>query len=494
MSASRHSWLIHLLRSRAPEELSRLLPRFTGPERELLERALRCTDPVVFAEQVLGIEPWVRQAEILRAVPQHPRIAVRSGHKVSKSNSAAILALWWVSTKRDSRVVITAPTGRQVRSILWRELTKVYQRARRPIGGRLSASPEQGLKFPDGREIVGFSTDEPERIAGWSGPSMLFIIDEASGVNESIFDAIEGNRAGGNAHVILFGNPTQTVGTFYEAFTSARELWHTLHISSEEAAEYQERVRRVPGLASRGWIEEKRAEWFPGARWDVRVRGNFPQSGDDVVIGLGLVEEAIARWHRTPEEGLLELGVDVARFGDDETVIQPRRGLKALPAVVLRSLDGPNVAGKVLEVVRQLRHPAERPRVKVDVIGYGASAFDCLVRSEEVEAMAINVGEAATVASEDGQPEYGLLRDQLWFGVQQWLRAGGAIPRDSKLEAELVAAHYGFTATGAVKVEPKEKIKERLKRSPDRADALCLAVYTPPQAFVGRFESDWMSR
>src|SRR5262249_50088317 len=160
-------------------------------------------------------------------------------HKVSKSNSAAILALWWVSTKPDSRVVITAPTGRQVRSILWRELGKIYQRSRLPIGGRMSPSPEQGLKFPDGREVGGFSTDEPERIAGWSGPSMLFIVDEASGINEAIFDAVEGNRAGGGAHLVLFGNPTQTVGTFYEAFTSARERWHTLHISSEEAAEYQ---------------------------------------------------------------------------------------------------------------------------------------------------------------------------------------------------------------------------------------------------------------
>jgi phage terminase large subunit len=475
------------------DELFAWLSDLTDVQRKALKRAVYRADPVAFATQVLGVVPWSRQEEILQAVSEYARVAVRSGHKVSKSNSAAILALWWAYCNPNSRVVITAPTGRQVRAVVWRELGKIYGRARDQLGGRWNASPEKGLKLDNGSEIVGFSTDEPERIAGWSGPSMLFIVDEASGVDEAIYEAIEGNRAGGNAHLVLFGNPTRTSGTFYEAFTSALGRWHTLHISSEEAAAYQTDVRRVPGLASPEWIAEKRAEWFPGSRWDVRVCGDFPKSGDDAVLSLGLVEAALARWADTADEGALVIGVDVARFGDDETVIQPVRGKKALLPVVLNSLDGPNVAGHVLDAVRQLRRGGERPIIHVDVIGYGASVYDCLARLEEVRAVAVNVGQAASPA-QDGRPDCTLLRDQLWFGLQQWLRDGGALPPDGKLQAELVAARYGFMATGAVRVEAKDKIKQRLKRSPDRADALALAVYAPPRALVGQFHSDWMSR
>jgi hypothetical protein len=104
------------------------------------------------------------------------------------------------------------------------------------------------------------------------------------------------------------------------------------------------------------------------------------------------------------------------------------------------------------------------------VIGVGAGVADFLRYRSQVECAAINVATAATVE------EYALLRDQLWFGLQQWLKDGGTIPQDPKLEAELVAPTYAFDVRGRIKVEPKEKIKERLRRSPDRADALALAV------------------
>jgi phage terminase large subunit len=104
------------------------------------------------------------------------------------------------------------------------------------------------------------------------------------------------------------------------------------------------------------------------------------------------------------------------------------------------------------------------------VIGVGAGVADFLRYNNQVECVGVNVATAATIE------EYSLLRDQLWFGLQKWLKDGGAIPTDPKLEAELVAPTYAFDLRGRIKVEPKEKIKERLRRSPDRADALALAV------------------
>lgn len=454
------------------------------------------SDPIAWASEVLGFRPWPRQAEILRAVADHPRVAVRSGHKTGKSTALATLALWWYDTRPGARVIITAPTGRQVRSILWREIRRLHGQARRQIAGRLSPTPDAGLQGADGREVVGFSTDEPERLAGWSGDGLLFLVDEASGVDEVLYEALEGNRAGGGAHLALFSNPTQTAGQFYRAFTDERERWYGMHVSSEEAAAFQRDVRIIPGLASQSWVDEKRAEWGEASPlYQVRVRGNFPSQGDNAVIGLALVEAARRRWMTTPDEGRLELGVDVARYGDDETVIQAVRGKRALQPIALRSLDSIEVANKVLEVVRTLRRaPSDKPRVKVDVIGYGAGTYDFLARSAEVEAVAVNVGEGPTALLEDGEPDYALLRDQLWFGGREWLRAGGALPPDGKLESELVAPVYGFTAAGKRKVEAKDRTKERLGRSPDRADALLLAIYNPPaRTYVGTIDGDWMS-
>lgn len=440
--------------------------------RKLLSRWAE--DPARYFRDVLGIEPWTLQEGVLRSVPGHARVAVRSGHKVSKSNSAAGLALWWVSTREDARAVLSSASSRQIWRILWRELRAMYRRARYPIGGMLHDDPESGLQFPDGREIVGFSTNEPERFSGISGRNLLFILDEASGIPEPIFEALEGNRAGGG-RVILFSNPTRTSGTFYDAFHNKREFWHLVHISSEQSPNVVAKRIVIPGLATWDWVDEKQRDWgVSSPLYQVRVAGDFPGQAENAVIPLSIVEDALEAWEDTKAEGRLELGVDVARYGDDESVIFPRRGRRALPPRVERSMDSIEVAGVVLEQARLLRVPRERPIVKVDVIGYGAGTYDVLRRSPEVVAFPVNVGESATTEG------YALLRDQLWFALRDWLAGGGAIPTDAKLEAELVAPTYSFDVRGRIKVEPKDKLKERLLRSPDRADGLALAVYTPP--------------
>jgi phage terminase large subunit len=126
-------------------------------------------DPVRFFLEVLGIEPWARQREVLEAIVHSSKVAVRSGHKVGKSLSAAGLALWWVCTRLRARVVMTSASYRQVKAILWRELRALHTNARIPTGGELHTDPDTGLLMPDGREIVGFSTDSPERMSGISG-------------------------------------------------------------------------------------------------------------------------------------------------------------------------------------------------------------------------------------------------------------------------------------------------------------------------------------
>jgi hypothetical protein len=448
--------------------------------------------PVEFAREVLGLRLWSRQEEILRAAFEHSRVAVRSGHKIGKSTSAVALALWFASDPEQrpgARVVMTSSSARQVRTILWRELRRLYRPAKDKLGGELHKVPDAGLVWDDGREILGFSTDEPEKMAGVSGAHVLFIVDEASGVPEEIFEAIEGNRAGG-ARLVLFSNPTRTSGTFFDAFNSKRQFWRGIRVSSEEAAAV---TPSIPGLATRAWVAEKAEEWGRESPiFQVRCGGNFPEQGECAVIALASVEAARERFEARDgaPSGALEVGLDVARFGDDETIAAFRRGTHVRLAAIA-SGDGPDTAGRVLEAVARERRGDEPARIKVDVIGVGASVYDALRRTapKGVEVVAVNVAERAL-----DEERYAKLRDQLWFALRDWIRDGGELPDDGKLEAELLAPEYTFDSRGRYVVESKDETKAKLKRSPDRADALALAAFNPPRTEYTRHARGKSSR
>jgi len=432
---------------------------------------------------------WSRQAEIARAIAVHPRVSVRSGHKVGKSLTAAIIGWWWLLTRPGARVIMTAPTARQVRSVLWREVRDLNRKARWPLGGDIHKSPDSGVILPDGRDMVGFSTDEPERMAGISGRNVLFIVDEASGVPQAIFEAIEGNRAGG-ARVCMFSNPTKTSGEFYDSHNSKRGFYHTVHISSEESPNVIGGQPIVPGLAMPEFIAEKKREWgVDSPLFAVRIAGNFPAEAFNTVIGLAILEEALERhrgfaeldddgrdqWPDPLQLGRLHIGVDVARFGDDDSVIQPRRGIRAYPQIRIHGADTIQVAGKVMEVVNEMALPHEMPVVNIDAIGWGAGVYDQLKSCERIEAYPIQVSERAY-----DQNAYPNIRTELWFWMKNWLKNGGCIPEDGELEGELVAPTYDFDGDRRQRVERKHEIKRRLHRSPDGADALGLSLAKPP--------------
>lgn len=493
-----------LKRQRAARRQARALRSTEArrPKKHRRYNAAWAKDPVLFAWEALGIRCWKRQAELLRAVAAHGRVAVKSGHKVGKSTSAVILALWRVCTRQRARVIMTSSSGRQVKGILWKELRRVYHAAPYDVGGHLYKNPDAGLQFDDGREVIGFSTEDPEKMAGFSGPDILFIIDEASGVAEAIFEAIEGNRAGDSedegagADVVMFSNPTRTSGTFFDAFHSKRDLWHPITISSEESPNVEAGRTVIPGMAGLKWITEKRKDWgVDSALYQVRVLGNFPQQGANVVVPLALVEASQRLWFDTeapPEldidgdeieveqldDAPLELGVDPARFGDDESVIAPRRGRHIYHLRAFQGLDGVELAKEVVKCIRKLRRDGDPlPRVKVDSVGLGASCCDQLRHHRgphgEVELVLVEVNSASKATTDD----HHRLRDQLWFSVTDWLSEGGELPPDDKLARDLVAPTYGFDTQNKLLVEPKKVTKKRLGHSPDRADAVALSIW-----------------
>ena len=463
-------------------------------------------DPAAFAREILGVEPWARQIEILEAVRDHDRVAVTSGHKCGKSAAAAMIALWYYCSHADARVVMSSTTSRQVDQILWRELSMIRARGGRCLAckkadpdGRRIPAPCPHSALIDGdigmlartglksgfREIVGFTAREAEAVAGISGSNLLYIVDEASGVPDVIFQAIEGNRAGG-AKLVMISNPTKTEGAFYDAFTSKAHLHYTIRMSSEETPNVRAGRKLIPGLATREWIEEKRAEWGEDSPiYKIRVKGEFVEAEDGKILSIASIIEAEQRWQDTEADGTLYVSLDPAGPGGqgDESVFAMRRGKKLLGLVAMRGMTDETHLGKLLEMLRENLEFRERGVVVIDREGsIGSALYGFLRSSRELAQLAQLVGVRASDGAIRQPAVYGRVRDELWASLATWIREGGAIPEDPKLARELHAPEWTTDIRGRMKATPKEELRKSLGRSPDRADAVALAVWEVPMS------------
>lgn len=460
--------------------------------------------PVQFFQDVLGVQPWSRQIEIINLVRDHKRVAVRSGHKVSKSHTAAGIALWFYCSFPDARVVMTSSTSRQVDQILWRELRMMRARSGRClacktedpeglriprpcphsalIDGEQGELARTGLKAPDFREIVGFTAKDAEGVAGISGRNLLYIVDEASGVGSDIFEAIEGNRAGG-ARIVMFGNPTRNEGEFFEAFYSKAGHYQTLTVSSEETPNAVEGRDVVPGLAGQEWIEEKRIEWGEtSSMYQIRVKGKHALHEEGRIFSIHTITTAEQRWGDTPDAGRLFIGLDPAGESGtgDETVFSARRGMKQTFLRAHRGLNEEQHLNQLLVYVAQLKLPRETPVVVVDREGsIGSRLFNALRSYAETTRAFDVVGVRASDRAVRRPLIYDRMRDELAANLEQWFRDGGAILEDTKLAAELHIFEWRQAVNGRFKLTPKDQVKRLIGRSPDRYDALALSCWEP---------------
>lgn len=487
-------------------------------------------DPVAFFEEVLGVEPWSKQVEVIEMVRDHPRVAVASGHKVSKSHTAAGIALWYYCSFPDARVVMSSTTSRQVDQILWRELQMMRARSGACVGckkidpdgrkiprpcphsaiidGDIGQLARTGLKSDDFREIVGFTAREAEAVAGISGRNLLYIIDEASGVPDVIFEAIEGNRAGG-ARIVLFSNPTRTMGEFFEAFHGKSKLYKSVQISSESTPNVVTGRLVVPGLATREWIDEKREEWGEDSPiYRVRVRGEFALNEDGKIFSIHAISEAERRWKEAACEtcdgtgrvrerecdgcngsgmraasGRLYIGIDPAGATGtgDESAFCVRRGLHVIELVTARGLDEEGHLSHIIGLISKHKLPRETPVVVFDREGnIGSNLFGHLRGYRDANRDAIEL--VAVRASDRSQRQplvYDRQRDALAANLEAWFKDGGQIPEDTRLAAELHCLEWVHHHNGRLKVTPKKEIKKMIGRSPDRYDSLALSCWEP---------------
>src|SRR5262249_48609030 len=286
--------------------------------------------PVLYVQQRFGIAPTSQQARILTAlVPPGAKVTVRSGHGIGKSSCAAWAVLWYLETHDYAKVPCTAPTAHQLRDILWGELSKWRRHADEESRRRgdhpalyLSAlfhltqdrladrtAPEWAATARTARK------EAPEALQGFHAQHLLCVIDEASGIDEAIYEAAEGALSTPGARVLMLGNPTRNSGTFAASHKQNRGEYTALHFRSADSP-----------LVDPGYRERLVRKWGEGSNV-VRVRadGEFPKQADDVLISLELTEPCLTR-ERIPGVGKRRLGVDVARLGDDRTTLVLRQG------------------------------------------------------------------------------------------------------------------------------------------------------------------------
>ena len=437
-------------------------------------RAEHCASPVAFARDVLGVSLWSRQEQVLEALKDNTRVAVKSGNGLGKGFSASVAILWFLVCHDPAVVLSTAPTFRQVRHVLWREVHRRYRNANYSLGGKLL---DTRLEMSDARFALGLSADRDEEFQGFHSPNMLIVVDEAEGVEETIYEAIEAVMTSENCRLLLIGNPTTMGGTFRRAFYEDRELYSTMTISALESPNIVEGRVVHRGLATQKWVEERRSVWGEeNPIFRARVLGEFPDQGEDTLVALSQVEAAAGRHAGAEEPGgetasddaqePVILAVDVARFGSDKSVILKRRGMAVEEIQTFRGLDTMKLTGRIVDAIKAW----DPDQVLIDEVGIGAGVVDRL-RELGHRVRGVNVGKPARDTE-----HYANLRAEGYWTLRQLFAEGKvSIPADNDLVGQVAGLRYSFNSLGQVVMESKDEMRRRGVSSPDKADALMLA-------------------
>jgi phage terminase large subunit len=447
------------------------MPSLIAPDKE--QEVLRVIeDPALFAQVMLDHDVWRKQREILESVAIHPRTAVKACHASGKTFTAAESVLWWITSRQEAIAVTTAPTWTQVEKLLWGEIRGAVYKAKIAYPKPTTTS----LHLGPGRYAIGLSTNEGVRFQGFHG-NVLIVLDEAPGILPSIYEAIEGIRAGGDVRVLALGNPTIASGPFYDAFTANREGWNLITISAFDTPNLEgitvESLLRLsekeldqnpkPYLTTRRWVKEKYFEWGPGhPLWEARVLGNFPMQSEDALLSLTWLEQAKLR---SEGDGEMSAGIDVAGPGEDETALCVRRGPRI---VALRAWANRDPRGDLLAAL--LPHKHELKKVNVDSVGIGYYMAQHL-KDHGLPVNEVNVGETA----KDSE-KYSNLKAELYWGFRMRAQTGDLTGlTDERAIAQLAGIRYSHNSRGQVVIESKEDARKRGVKSPDRAEAVMLA-------------------
>jgi phage terminase large subunit len=459
-----------------------------NPLKDYIDRY--ANDPVLWVRESFGVDPYPDQIEMLEAYRRGDRrIAKRSGHGVGKTTALAWIIDHHAIFKFPQKTVCTAPTGKQLFKALYAEVVTWIRKLPQPIQDLFEIKAEDiVLRAAPTESFISFHTssaDKPEALAGVHSDNVLLIVDEASGIHETVFEAASGSMSGHNATTILAGNPVRRTGTFYNVFhkPAMMQTWTRMHVSCvghpNVTPDFIKQIADQYGESSNAYR--------------VRVLGEFPRVDDDTVISWEMLDGALKRDVK-PLMVRPVWGLDVARKGRDACALAKRKGNALLEPV--REWRGKDTMQTVGIVKREwdMTLPSDRPsEIMVDAIGEGSGVADRL-QQLGLPARRINVSESASM-----DDKFRNLRSELWWKGREWFqrkdcaihgtgfwwnpsqarweREEGAEWQEDFLAAELGRPTFDYTDNGKIIVEAKKQTMKRTQEdSPNRADAFLLTL------------------
>lgn len=447
--------------------------------------------PAAFVDDCM---PRVRlapyQREVVDLLARRKRVAVRGPHGLGKTMLASITVNWFAITRELSgiewKVITTASVWRQLEVYLWPEIHKWSKLINFEAVGRAPYKSgvellDRHLKLSHGAATP-VASNMPERIEGAHAKQLLYLLDEAKIIPPATWDAIEGafSNAGDDveddAYALAISTPGPPSGRFYDIHRRAPgyEDWTVRHVTIEEAIS--------GGRISRAWAQQRKLQWGEdSAVYQNRVLGEFCASDENAVIPLAWVEAAIERWHEWaaagwPSRGGPEwTGVDVGRGGDD-SILALRDGPVVREFIADSARDTMRVVGLVQ--ARGIGRPV------VDAAGVGAGVYDRLRELGGVRPVAY-VGAGGVKGWRDNSGKLGAVnvRSAAYWNMRQLLDPANdpeiALPPDDLMISDLTAPTWEVMSgvPAKIKVEPKDKVVERLGRSPDRGDAVVMGFW-----------------
>ena len=427
-------------------------------------RAYR-SNPSSWVRDILGqTGNYPKQNEVLQSLCDNPRTVIRSPNGVGKTIVMAQAVLWGLSVWNDIQIVTTASTNRQV-GMLWTRIGTMYVRSRMPLGGHLTSQSFSNSN----RDVnaIGFSTDDPGLFEGWHNKRILVVVDEAKSVPQGIYDAVERVLSAGSwVRLLVASTPGDAMGPFYDCFNRNGHLYHKFHIKAEDSP-----------YIRREWIEERRKSWGEkSALFQSACMGEFStETSEYVLIPLGRIQRLL---EHPPEAigSVIKGGIDLAAGGGDETTFALFIGNQQVMMEAWREGNTMATVEKIISLCQRydaLKEPnsVAHRNVNIDADGLGKPIVDRLWE----------LGYMFTPINNGGSA---LNKEQFCnFTAEAWSSAAGIVERgevslidDDILISQLASRKRKPRSDGKVQLESKEDSRSRGMPSPDRADAVVLAL------------------
>ena len=417
-----------------------------------------------FFEFPQGEGPTEYQKEALTHLIEKRRVSLRGPHGLGKTALAAWTILWFGATRPiDTKIPTTASAWRQLEKFLWPEIRKWHRLCDwdtwANMGGTVPEMFTLKMKVGEGCEAFALASDQAALIEGAHGANLLYVFDESKAIPVETWDAAEGAFATGDAYWLAVSTPGERGGRFFDIHRKAPGLedWWARHIKLSEAVE--------AGRINADWAEARRRQWGEESPvYQARVLGEFPEQESDALISLAWI--TAAREQEIEPDGEPNVGVDIARFGTDDSVMFGRQGDVVMGAEVWHGNDTMYSAGRI---------KSQGWDANVDDIGVGSGVVDRL-KEQKFTVTGINVGSSAR-----DKEHFMNLRAELYWNLRIRFKDGKIdLSRISqavydRLSGELTSIKYKYTSKGQIKIEAKQEMKKRIGRSPDLADALMIA-------------------